>query len=81
MEDTLLMLFCVVDDFCKEFYPEWEKNLITQRLKKRRTPSRLSPSEIITIFIYFHMLRFRDFKTYYTRYVMTHLRDAFPGVG
>lgn len=26
------------------------------------------------------MLRFRDFKTYYTRYVMTHLRDAFPGL-
>jgi hypothetical protein len=80
MDDTLLMLFCVVDDFCKEFYPEWEKNLITQGLKKRRTSSRLSPSEIMTIFIYFHMLRFRDFKTYYTRYVVTHLRDAFPGL-
>lgn len=49
-------------------------------MKKRRTPSRLSPSEIMTIFIYFHMLRFRDFKTFYTRYVMLHLRHAFPGL-
>ena len=78
MEDTLIILFCIVDEFCNEFYPEWEKTLITQGLKKRRRPSGIAPSEIITIFIYFHMLRFRDFKTYYTRYVMTHLRDAFP---
>ena len=47
MEDTLISLYCVVDQFCKEFYPQWEKHLITQGLKKRRTPSRLSPSEII----------------------------------
>jgi hypothetical protein len=78
MEDTLIVLYCIVDDFCKEFYPAWEKQLLKQGLKKRRTPSRLSPSELITIVIYFHMLRFRDFKTYYTRYVMTHLRDSFP---
>jgi len=40
MEDTLITLFCVVDEFCKEFYPEWEKSLIIHGLKKRRTPSR-----------------------------------------
>lgn len=78
MEDTLVILYCVVDDFCKKFYPEWKKHLIGQGLKKRRTQSRLSPSEIITIFVYFHMLRFRDFKTYYTRYVQPHLKGAFP---
>jgi hypothetical protein len=70
MEDTLITLFCIVDEFCKEFYPEWEKTLIIQGLKKRRRQSRIVPSEIMTIFIYFHMLRFRDFKTYYIRYVM-----------
>jgi hypothetical protein len=78
MEDTLVVLFCLVDEFCKEFYPEWEKTLITQGAKKRNRPSRITPSEIITIFIYFHMLRFRDFKTYYTCYAMAHLRGAFP---
>ena len=78
MENTLINLYCAVDDFCKNFYPEWEKHLIDSGLKKRMTPSRLSPSEIITIFVYFHILRFRDFKSYYTRYVLIHLKDTFP---
>jgi hypothetical protein len=78
MEDTLIILFCIVDEFCQEFYPEWENTLIAQGTKQRRRPSRIAPSEIMTIFIYFHMLRFRDFKTYYTRYVTVHLREHFP---
>lgn len=78
MEDTLVTLFCLVDEFCKEFYPAWEKHLIVQGLKKRRRLSRINPSEIMTIFIYFHMLRFRDFKTYYTRYVIPILKKYFP---
>jgi hypothetical protein len=77
MEDTLITLFCIVDEFCKEFYPEWEKMLVKQGIKKRCRPSGIRPSEIMTIFIYFHVLRFRDFKTYYTRYVMKHLQGAF----
>ena len=78
MEDNLVVLFCIVDEFCKEFYPEYEKTLIAQGMKKRRRPSRITPSEIITIFIYFHMMRFRDFKTFYTRYGMIHLQKDFP---
>jgi len=30
MDDTLLILYCLVDEFCKEFYPEWEKTLIAK---------------------------------------------------
>lgn len=32
----------------------------------------------MTIIIFFHSIRFRDFKTYYTRYVMVHLKKEFP---
>lgn len=77
MEDTLVTLFCLVDEFCIEFYPMWEKTLVMQGLKKRRRQSRIAPSEIMTIFIYFHMSRFRDFKTYYTRHVMLYLKKYF----
>lgn len=63
MENTLINLYCAVDDFCKNFYPEWERHLIDSGLKQRKRPSRLSPSEIITISVYFHILRFRDFKS------------------
>jgi hypothetical protein len=78
MDDNLIVLFCIVDEFCNEFYPEWEKILISQGMKKRRRTSKIAPSEIITIFIYFHVLRFRDFKTYYTCYVIPHLKKYFP---
>ena len=80
MENTLINLYCAVDDFCKNFYPEWERHLIDSGLKQRKKPSRLSPSEIITISVYFHILRFRDFKTYYTHYVLVQLKDIFPGL-
>jgi len=32
----------------------------------------------MTIIIYFHQARYRDFKTYYTQYVLKHLRPEFP---
>ena len=67
MEDTLIALYCIVDEFVKEFYPEWEKSLLEQGIKKRHRPSQISPAEIMTIIIFFHSIRFRDFKTYYTR--------------
>ena len=78
MEDTLTSLYCIVDEFVKEFYPEWEKSLLAQGLRKRRRPSKMTPAEVMTIVIFFHAIRFRDFKTYYTRYVMVHLKKAFP---
>ena len=38
----------------------------------------LSESEMMTIVIHFHQARYRDFKTYYTKYVQVYLRRAFP---
>ena len=77
MEDTLVILYCLVDEFCKEFYPQWEKTLLAQGLIKRRRPSNLSPAEIMTLLIFFHIVRFRDFKTYYICYVTPHLKAYF----
>lgn len=76
--DNLIVLFCLVDDFCRLFVPLWNTHLLTSGCKKRNKPCRLSFSEIMTIFIYFHQMRFRDFKTYYLKYVMVHLRELFP---
>ena len=76
--DNLTELYCVVDEFAKEFFPEFEKAQLDYGVKKRQSSCSLTPSEIITIMIYFHQLRFRDFKTFYTQYVMKHLRKEFP---
>ena len=37
-------------------------------------------SEIMTILIHFHQSNYRNFKAYYLEYVMTHLRNEFPGL-
>lgn len=80
MDDTLLMLFCLVDDFCQLFMPEWNKQMLSSGLKKRNKPCRLSVSEIMTLFIHFHQMRFRDFKSYYHFYAKNQLANHFPGL-
>ncbi len=76
--NNLVELYCLVDDFAHEFMPNFEKNQLEVGLKQRHKPCGLSPSEIMTLIIYFHQLRFRDFKTYSIQYVHKHLRTAFP---
>lgn len=76
--DNLTELYCVVDEFAKEFFPEFEKAQLDYGIKKRQSSCSLTPSEIMTIMIYFHQIRFRDFKTFYTQYVAKHLRKEFP---
>jgi Transposase DDE domain len=44
---------------------------------KRRPKQGVSLSEIMTILLLFHV-RFRDFKTYYTGYVIKYWRGDFP---
>jgi len=72
--NNLVELYCIVDDFSLEFMPKFEKNQLEVGLKQRHKPCGLSPSEIMTLIIYFHQLRFRDFKTYYTQYVHKKIR-------
>ncbi len=78
MSDTVIHVFCIVDDFCQLCSPWWNQDLLEAQLKKRNKPCRLCPSEIMTIFIYFHQFKFRDFKSYYTTYVQVYLNALFP---
>jgi len=78
MEDNLLSLFCLVDDFCKEFMPWWEKHLLESNIKKRKRVGNLSPSEVMTICIHFHQSHYRTFKHYYKEHVCKHLIHLFP---
>ena len=78
MENTLTTLFVLVDDFCKEFMPEWERHLLESNIKKRKRDGRLSPSEIMTVCIHFHQSHYRTFKHYYQDHVCKHLRHLFP---
>lgn len=63
----LVTLFYLIDEFCKEYESQWQQSLLDSGLKQRRTTSRLSLSEILTITIYFHLSGYRMFKWYYER--------------
>lgn len=74
---SLLKLFCDVDDFCLLF-TLWQEHQLLGSSNKPGPKPKLSASEIMTIIIYFHMSHYRNFKSYYTQYVMKHLRSEFP---
>ncbi len=76
--DKLIDIFCDVDDFCKVFIPQWEKQLIADGSKKRNRQGRMSTAEIMTIIICFHRSHHRDFKNFYKGYIALFLKNDFP---
>jgi transposase len=78
--DSLVELFCHVDDFCQLFLPIYEKHLLATGMKQRQRARSLILSEIMTILIHFHQSHYRDFKAYYCEHVLVHLHSEFPGL-
>jgi len=76
--DNLIELFCSVDDFCQSFTQAWYKQLIQAGEKRRHRATQLTLAEMMSLIIYFHQSHYRDFKNYYTVYVINHLRAKFP---
>lgn len=79
-KDKITEIFCIADDFCKEFDTEIEKMAIKSNdgRKHRKRQTTMSRSEIMAILIFFHFNTFRNFKHYYLFYVQVHLKDLFP---
>jgi len=78
--NKLVEIFCDVDDFCRVFIPEWEKQLLSDGTRKRNRTCRMTMSEIMTVIIAFHMSNHRDFKNYYKGYVAKFYRSHFPSL-
>jgi transposase len=78
--DSLTELFCLIDDFCQAFEPAWEKRLLAAGQKKRQRATSLCLSELMTLAVLFHQLRFRQFKSFYLLYARRFLRAEFPGL-
>jgi transposase len=71
-------LFCSVDDFCQQFEPLWQQQLLGNGLAQRNRPRSLCLSEIMTILIGFHQSAYRNFKAYYIEKVQLQWQSAFP---
>ncbi len=78
--DSLLELFCDVDDFCQAFLPQWNHHLLISGQKQRLRKRSLTTSEIMTILIAFHQSHYRDFKAYYNEQVVKTWHAEFPGL-
>ena len=79
-KDKVTEIFCIIDDFCKEYDAEIEKNSLKapDGRKHRHRKGLMSDAEVMSILVYFHFNTFRNFKHYYLFFVKTHLADLFP---
>ena len=76
--DSLTELFCLREDCCRRFEPAWPRHELTSGARKRRRSNVLSLSEVMTLMVLFHQLRFRQFKRFYLDYGCRYRRPAFP---
>ena len=78
-ESKVTEIYCLADDFCKEFAVQQEKYMLEDKSRPHRNkPNRMSDAEIMVILILFHSGGFRCFKHYYLEYVCKHLLHLFP---
>jgi len=75
---SLLERFVSVDEFWQQFAPLWQRELLAQGSVRRQRATRLHPSEIMTLIIWFHQSGYRTFKAYYMQEVLAHLGGEFP---
>ena len=68
-------IFCLVDEFCKDF-DKTTQSFILGKASKR--PLTMSKSEIISICILFHLSGFRCFKHFYLFYIQRHMQNDYP---
>lgn len=78
--NSLVELFCHVDDFCQGFEAGWKRQQLCNGEMHRQRERSLKTSEIMTILIHFHQSHYRDFKSYYINYVQERLKAEFPGL-
>lgn len=77
-ESKIVEIFCLVDDFYKNYESAIKGHLLQVRKGQRNKPSRMSASEVMTIMICFHLGGYRCFKHYYLNYIQKHMQKEFP---
>ena len=78
--DKVTEIYCIADDFCKEFELELQKTALSGATEtpKRKRKRMMSDAEVITILICFHFNSYRNFKHYYLACVCNIWKKLFP---
>ena len=79
-KDKITEIFCIADDFCKEFELETDKIGLSEKSKgcHRHRQCRMSKFEIMTILICFHFNSYRNFYHYYETSAKPSFIEKFP---
>jgi hypothetical protein len=80
VESKLIEIFCDTDDFNEVFINGLPTHQLSDDSRKRIRPCSLNESEVMTILIYFNLMRYKDFKNYYLFHVCKYLHSEFPGL-
>ena len=76
--NQLIKIFCEIDDYCKEYETNNQKLLCDEECKNINYRTSMALSEIMTIVIYFHQSKYRNFKSYYKCMILGILKPYFP---
>lgn len=71
-------IFCIIDDFCKEFSKIEQKSAISDGKRHRNKPNKMSDAEVILILVLFHMGGYKCLKHYYIHHICKHCQHLFP---
>ena len=64
MKKCIITIYYLIDNFCKE-YQRREQSKLLPAVGQRDRSGQLSPSELLTVVLYFYLSPCRDFKNYY----------------
>jgi hypothetical protein len=80
-EDKITQIFVDVDDFVKDLdHFAMKKQLLGDVVPRRNRKMQLSLSEMMTIYIGFHLSHHTNFKHYYNDFLCVHYWHLFPGL-
>jgi len=71
-------IYVSIDDFCKKFEENIQKNLLSSGSNVRNRKVKMSPAEVMTILILFHLEGSRTLKYFYNHMVKKYLAHEFP---
>ena len=79
-QDKITEIYCIADDFCKEFSQEFKnlRMLPADGKKHRNRSMEMSEGETMIVLLFLHFGSFKNFKYYYLHYIGDHLKKDFP---
>jgi len=80
-EDKITAIFVEIDDFCKEIDDfALKSQLLGDNVKRRNRKTQMHLSEMMTIYVGFHLSSKTNFKSYYLDVVVKQWKHLFPNL-